>query len=321
MKHFLSLLAIAVLFNTPHAFAQFYPVDSATFTFGFADTLSDSLISGWVIYPFTSDTNVISVDTAGCRLWQIGKTLKPVFSNDTIASTGIMTDTLKPYPRNADDHFTIRITNFITNPIITIWHRFQTDSGHAGGIVEYSNDSGTTWLNVANCYFSSTGFYSLADTISTGQSAFTGNSKGEESSTIQFLNCFGEREMSTSCSIGFQPLYLRFRFVSDSIVDSLSGWKIDSIKVTSYTCPGKVANINIAHPPTISPNPSYNGVFSFSAMADETRYALTIYDLMGRVILATPYQHEADISIYPDGLYFYKVSDGVNTFTGKLLKE
>ena len=49
-----------------------------------------------------------SADTSPTILWQIGNTLKPVFSNDTIAVRGIMTDTFHKYPAHANNFFVVK---------------------------------------------------------------------------------------------------------------------------------------------------------------------------------------------------------------------
>jgi|GEM_PF-3067827 len=85
-------------------------------------------------------------DTSSSPLWQIGNTTKYFFSSAG-STIGIMTDTLHPYPVNANNSFIITVSNVLTS-IISVWHRYQTDSLHAGGIIEFSVDSGLTWQNV-----------------------------------------------------------------------------------------------------------------------------------------------------------------------------
>jgi hypothetical protein len=140
-----------------------YALDSTTFTFSNEDSLIHYLVGAFGRgYPYanTPDTPSISIDTSSATLWQIGSTRKPIFSNDSIAVRAIMTDTLHFYPANANDFFILKVDSIVPNFIVDVWHKYETDSLHAGGIVEYSFDT-ITWINVANCpYLGTQNIYS-----------------------------------------------------------------------------------------------------------------------------------------------------------------
>jgi len=303
-----------------------------TFKFAPSDSLTRYISDFSFFYMgYGSDSTTVAIDTTGIHIWQIGSTLKPVFSNDTIASRGIMTDTLHHYPTNANDFFTLEL-NSITSPVIDIWHKYQTDSSHAGGTLEFSTDLGLTWDNIISCASSDSSsiwgiytqnVYSAKDTLLSGMAAFTGNSNGEQHINIQFTNCLGSKPLSTGCSfIGNPSFFLRFRFISDSIIDSLSGWMIDSIRIQGTGCKGGyVPTINEPLSLTVHPNPSYDGVFSFSPLVDEAQFTTEIYNSLGMKILTLPYNESIDLGAYPQGMYFYNVSNGNIYYTGKLMKE
>ena len=98
-------------------------IDSITFTF----TVGDSLIRHVPPYLFgVSYTENFVIDTTATTLWQIGRTLKPVFTNDTIYQRGIMTDTQLNYPANANAYFILKI-DYLPNYIVDIWHKYETD--------------------------------------------------------------------------------------------------------------------------------------------------------------------------------------------------
>ncbi len=282
---------------------------------------------------FTSDSipNYIP-DTAAIPLWQIGHSHKAFFGSDS-SETTIMTDTIHPYRINANNWFVIKVP-FVFNAIIDFAHKFQTDSGHAGGIVEFSLDTGVTWQNVkGDCNVDgsfgtsggilTTNFYNTNDTLISGVPAFNGNSDSIQYSRFQFY--FGPAvsphkriTSGTGCSFPIDTFYIRFRFVSDSLIDSLAGWEIDSIKVEEDYYSGLVKNINKLQPLSIYPNPSYDGIFTFPVLENEQDYTTEVYNAMGKRVLCMPYKQSLDLAHYAKGLYFYKVGDGTNYYSGQL---
>jgi len=278
-----------------------------------------------------------TADTATVPLWETGFTYKTFFSADSIPSAGIMTDTLHYYPANANHFFQINLQMGL-NTIVDFWHRYQTDSPHAGGLVEYSTD-GSTWQNVIGLCSLDTfwggvsgtftdGFYTFADTLFNGSPAFMGNSGGTVYSRIQFFQGLPLKTTSASDSSGpcdFIPgdtLYIRFRFISDSTVDSLAGWKIDSMKVeidhySDYT------GLHDASIPQLKvyPQPSYDGQFHFPYLLGESEYSIEIFTLTGTRVMRMPYTEQLDLSSSPPGVYVYKVSNGYRYYTGRLVRE
>jgi len=306
-----------------------HALDSTKFTFTSSDSLTHYLVDYIDAYDigYIDSLATIIIDTSGTRLWQTGNTLKPVFSNDTTRSHGIMTDTLHPYPANVSDFFVIKMYNAPPNPIIDVWHEYQTDPVHAGGIIEFSTDSGLSWVNIVECSsIYAQNIYSVTDTLLSGEPAFAGNSGGQQLSHFQFITCVGSKPLSTGCYLGYgyetSNIFVRFRFMSDFTTDTLSGWKIDSIMIEDPGCyGGYVSQTNKRRALQVYPNPSYEGLFSFSPFDDEVRFSIEIYNNMGNKVLTMPYKHTIDLSKEPCGMYFYKVSDGHVYYTGKLLKE
>jgi Secretion system C-terminal sorting domain len=277
--------------------------DSVIFRFSIGDSLSTSF-------------GEIVMDTSSPILWQIGSTIKPVFSHDTIAVRGIMTDTLNPYPSNANDFFLLKMQPISTpNVIIDFWHKYQTDSLHAGGIVEFSLDTGNTWVNIGDCPNVRTqNFYTASDTIVSGQAAFTGTSNGEQLTRFQFLNCFTEKTTNTSCFDAGDYgslIYIRFRFVSDSTIDSLAGWIIDSIKIENPGCvPGAVGIVTKQNTISVFPNPATDDI----TIACASNVAnITITNIVGQIVYrqkCNGTQVNVGVNNWPVGMYFVKINDG-----------
>ena len=281
--------------------------------------------------PLPTDSTEIVIDTSMAMLWQIGNTMKPVFSNGTVPMRGIMTDTLHTYPANANDYFEIKIKN-VNNTVVDIWHRYQTDSLHAGGIIEFSTDTGLTWMNIANCGSVLTqNIYAPTDTIISGQPAFTGTSNGEQFSRFQFTNCIAVRTTTTFCYGSFNfpnQIYVRFRFASDTTVSSLSGWMIDSVEIENTGCGLGISNINVNKSIEIFPNPATT---QLTITAPNAINEVTITNLLGQRMETSPDRSilrqssgqgeeviSVDVSGLPAGVYFVKVN---GSEVRKFLKE
>lgn len=119
--------------------------------------------------------------------------------------------------------------------------REGSTTGYDGGVVEYSNDDGTTWQSTENM-FTHSGYnftiHSGYDSSLKGQHAFSGPSKRYYASRID-LN-----------SLKDQNIQIRFRIASD--IDTASwGWVIDEVRV--YTCPEPPITLKS------SPNPANLG--------------------------------------------------------------
>jgi len=245
-----------------------------------------------------------------------------------------MTDTMHAYPIHANNWFTIKVHHGF-NTIIDFWHKYQTDSSHAGGIVEFSQDHGHTWQNIkGSCNtdsFSSgiggvrtTNFYTFNDTLLNGEPAFTGINNVIQYSRFQFFDGFpvGPKRTSGGCTFSVDTFYIRFRFISDTATDTMAGWIIDSIKTENDDYgTGAVAEISKQNTLNVFPNPSYDGTFIFPKLENERQYNIEVYNTMGERILKMLYTQSLELGNYPKGMYFYKVTDGNEYYSGQLLNE
>ena len=135
------------------------------------------------------------------------------------------------YNRLADFALTLNNTvNPSAGPVlITFYHRYETEANYDGGVVEYSLNGGTTWID-AGPHFIENGYPASIYTAGTdspiaGQDAFTGDSD-EQFDTTGFI-----QSKIYLTSTGSQSLRLRFRFVCDGGVGGpgINGWYIDDI--------------------------------------------------------------------------------------------
>ncbi|MCB0697678.1 MAG: T9SS type A sorting domain-containing protein [Chitinophagaceae bacterium] len=322
--HFVCSALFVMLTHTSNAQFGVYdglPKDSVMLTF----TGTDVKIK---------DTNYFYIgNTANDSLWQIGKTNKSFFAVNGFTNEGIMTDSVNPYPVNANSSFVVTTAKYgQVNLIMTFTHKYETDSGKDGGIVEMSRDSGKTWINViGDCYSGTTSglaqglvaynFYGFNDTLATGEPAFTGNSNGWITSRLQFWVGLPVKTTGGGPSCVQQNALLRFRFMSDTTADTLAGWIIDDIKFENDDYGSSVAEIGGYESLNVYPVPSHDGWINFPAINKPESYRIEVYDMVGKQLEYMPYNRRVDLSSYPDGLYLYKVTDGTVTYTGRLILE
>jgi len=206
--------------------------------------------------------------------------------------------------------------------------------GHDGGMVEFSIDSGNTWQNIVgacNDYWVqpaifTENFYTNNDTLLDGTPSFNGTSNGWVESQFQLWWGVQDYYKHTGgmpvCILQDSSIVeVRFRFKSDSIPDSLDGWLISHINLAQNHYPpvSAVKNVNKASSLNIYPNPSIDAIFNFPTLDDEKQYSIEIMDITGRSIMNMPYAHELNLSAYPKGFYFYRVSNGQQHYNGKLI--
>jgi hypothetical protein len=272
--------------------------------------------------------NYYRPDTAAVPLWQIGHTDKAFFATDTNGVTAIMTDTLSVYPVNCNNSFTLKIPLY-HNVIVGFWHRYQTDSGHDGGAVEFSQDGGVTWGNMkGGCLGASDGtevlytenFYEITDTLLQGTPAFSGIQSTTRFSRFQFyMRPPVKSTGSPPCNFSGDTILVRFRFISDTVADTLDGWIIDSIRIEDDNYTKSVSDVGGSGSLSPYPNPAYNGHFLFPALRNEQQYTIDVYNTIGQRILSKPYTQHLQLNNLPPGLYHYRVSNGTELYTGKLL--
>ncbi len=107
------------------------------------------------------------------------------------------------------------------NALFTVQHRYDTETGWDGGLIEISTDGGTNWIDlgsnmIINPYNGSLGSSSNADIA--GRAGFTGNSGGYVRTWIDLSSYAG------------QSAQIRFVFGSDNNTFN-TGWFVDEIMI------------------------------------------------------------------------------------------
>lgn len=270
---------------------------------------------------------ITDFQTDTSALWQIGGTNKTFFSSGGFIERAMMTDTANAYPIGANAWFELEFpVTFHFNVIVNFTHKYQTDTGKDGGIVEFSNDGGQTWQNIkGDCnmdtmmYFPGVhteNFYGFEDTLDNGERAFTGQSNGWIHSRVQFFYAIPVKSTAT-CDM--QNIKMRFRFVSDSTSEALDGWIISGITIEQDEYAG-VADVKRPASLNVYPNPSADGQFYFPELSGKG-YQTEIMNTMGQTVYSNVYSRHLDLSSYAKGIYFYRVSGDDEQYTGQLIVE
>jgi uncharacterized repeat protein (TIGR01451 family) len=185
----------------------------------------DSLVRSFQVY----------IDTAYTLVADFSDNLESGPGNWTTSSTGSNNWSLvttNPYSGSnswfaqdvipAEDQY-LELNNIVTptnTTILSFWHSYDTEATWDGGIVEYSTDGGTIWLDLGP-YMTLNPYNSTIDGSGTAsRPGFSGNSNGYLETRISLASFTG------------QNLNIRFWMSCDQFVDG-DGWHIDDISIKS----------------------------------------------------------------------------------------
>lgn len=276
-------------------------------------------------YTFESMPYIIDVDSiTGC--WQIGTPSKPIFDSAHTVTKAIVTDTLNPYPVNAHSSFDV-VLPFTGNSVyyaLSFTHRFETENGKDGGIIELFDCNTNTWVNIFETV-SMTPFCGVhggqfqgtlpTSTIYDGQTAFSGSSGGWITNTIDFW-CMAVRSSSAA-----DTFRLRFTFISDSVETNQDGWMIDDLLFTDMGgfCSGIDENTT-SFSIQAFPNPSETQI---EFTSQEILEGIEIYGTLGEKIgdavqLSNNRFVFSTVNLSP-GVYVYRMKNA--NVTGRFTKE
>ena len=222
---------------------------------------------------------------------------------------------------------------------ISFWHRFNTEDGWDGGIVEIS-PNGVFWLNASGYILENNYNGSLnpsADHSLSGEQAFTGDSDGWIQTTIDLE------------SIAWSNLIVRFRFVSDGEVGG-EGWFVDDVRIlgelysiTNVACAGEgeealcdetTTIVNIENPVstrepelqvkmTLAPNPTNGKVVLDLEEPITTKVDLEILTVDGQLLRTAQLDglsnHTIDFTTYSAGVYLVRLRTEKGVLTRRVI--
>lgn len=266
---------------------------------------------------------LVELDTSTENIWQIGKPQKIIFDTAATMPNAIVTDTINSYPiNNTSRFFAKNFNNFGFWGIYALqWkQKLDLDFGKDGGIVEYSTDSGKTWVSVFNnpYVYNFYGYDSLnIDTLDNGEYAFTGT----DTTWRDIWLCF---DISWTDFFAYNDtLMFRFSLLSDSIDNHKEGWMIDNM-MAHITFIHTIKDINMNTYLSVYPNPSSNRVYIQAEKRNEFHIIenMKLIGPSGQTIQEwsnIPTKFWFDTKEYPDGLYYLKVKTNIKTETIPLL--
>ena len=263
----------------------------------------------------------IDIDTASQNVWQIGAPQKAIFDSAATQPYAIVTDTINFYPTNDTSRFIAKVLlNFGSWGIFALqWkQKLDMDTAFDGGIIEYSIDTGSTWVNVFNnpYVYNFYGFQTAnQDTLAGGEFAFSGT----DSTWRVIWLCFDLSWLQL-----FQPndtLLFRFTLLSDSVNNNKEGWMIDNM----------LSRVTIIHTAkdneqeqenylNVYPNPASNIVHiqAQKIMDFHIIETMELVDPFGRVVdkwTNIPTKFWFDTNNYSDGMYYLKIKTNLHSET------
>ena len=288
----------------------------------------------------SSSSSAFTIENTLNNIWQIGPSLK--FGNLVYRDSmcGIITDSINPYPVNNLSAFYFILPeryqgDHFYNYYLKFWHRFETDSLYDGGWLEFSIDTGQTWhkidtsslffhnyfqngYDVCNLYgVSNSSSLQSMDTLVDGTKAWTGNSNGWIYTALWLNVAFPINKRWTNDVINA----VRFVYRSDSIHNPRNGWTINEINTGVVWIANSLEEVASRNTVNIYPNPSSDGRYTISYSTFKKSDFITVYDMLGHVILSRPLSNNIDLSKQQDGLYYYKINLNTVNYFGTLLKQ
>ncbi len=275
-----------------------------------------------------SDTSMynsfqVFLDNSSANIWQIGQPQKLIFDSAATSPNVIVTDTISNYPTNNTSSFTIKIPNWTTWGVFALqWmQQLDMDSVQDGGVIEYSTDTGNTWVNVFNnpYVYNFYGFdINNADTLPSGEFAFSGT----DHSWRNIWLCFDFSWLST---FNNDTILFRFTLKSDSIDNGKEGWMIDNM-IAQTTIIHTIKEKDLPEYLNIYPNPS-NTIINIQLEKIQDYHIIEDMQLInaqGKIVQEwknIPVKFWIDSKKYSPGLYFLKVRTNIKTETRRLIIE
>lgn len=267
-----------------------------SFTCG-AQQFTISFESSDTLYPHICYIDTVSNPN---NTWQVGHPQKNIFNSGHYDANGIVTDTINSYPANDTSVFYLKVPGWVPFNTTSNWYgplyrlqfayQMDIDSGDYG-IIEYSRDSGQTWINI---YEDSLLSWSHArfDTSTTGWHI------------ISIFRYTFPDGINVSYS---DSIFFKFSFISDSIPSTKDGWIIDDIGFDYFF--SSVHDIYTNNIFTLSPNPS-GGHIKLASKTQQQPTTIQVYNLNGQKVYETnalPPSGDLYLDL-PNGVYVLKYS-------------
>jgi hypothetical protein len=294
-----TLLLNLFLFGTLTVFGQY-----RTQYFDGADTIDY----------YTIFYEIDSLDTN--NVWQVGPPQKVLFNASSTSPNALMTDTLYPYPPNDTSTVLFRMPNdwFNWGIFALQWvQKLDFDStANDGGIVEFSNDNGLSWMNAFNNPY----VYNFFGYDPNNAGFIQGTTDGFIGRDTTWRNVWLCLDLSW-LSLATDTILFRFTMVSDSTTDDKEGWMIDNV-LGNITGVHTVNEIESSQRIQIQPNPASDKLYIQTKKVNEFHIVeqILLHDAQGNVVRHfsnCPTKFWLDVEDLPEGMYHLKVQTNLYT--------
>ena len=256
--------------------------------------------------------SVLFIDTTQIdNIWEIGKPQKSSFDSAYSPPNAICTDLENNYiPDNLSSFLLTIVSDNFGTGLLEFVHKYETDTGNAGGYLEISYDKGVTWLNLVYEANWRTNFYEERDTIFGNIPAFTGSSNGWSQVSFYFL-WYALTKKADRWPLGWglgmydnpDTLLLRFNFMSNEKAIENPGWLIDDIRFQVWAISDSDNDVPFKNFRLLY-QPENRNVRINSNNPNNSQYSVSIFDIQGRSKLNFPNSPEfIDVSDLNTGVY------------------
>lgn len=260
---------------------------------------------------------VLTVENTPNNLWEIGQAQKTNFTSGYNTPKAIVTDLVNPYASNNTSAFVISwATNHPSNSIhwansrIQFAYNVDSDTLTDYGSIEFSPDSGATWIDLLDVDDPTYGSYldwDLYDSNGSIPPTLTGNSNGWIQRSLNMQQLVDQLAIPAGTTILW-----RFSFTSDGNQTNKDGLMFDNIGLVA-TPPLSVSEIS-ADNIQISPNPVISTMdIHFSGSAENVSYR--IYSSEGKLIKQFENQNAdatLDLNTLDTGIYYLSIHGSGN---------
>ena len=170
----------------------------------------------------------IQIDTSASNIWQVGPPQKTIFDGAYSGTNVLVTDTINSIPDSNVSYFEFTLDHTMIWGLLAIqWaQKIDLDSSTEVGHIEYSLDTGNTWINVfgdPNVY----NFYGYQSS-NTGSHHISGDQgfTGTDSLWRDIWLCYDATYFQSQDTVTF-----RFSIETDSIDHGSEGWMIDNMSI------------------------------------------------------------------------------------------
>lgn len=270
-------------------------------------------------YMMTDPEPVLMIENTPNNIWEIGQVQKTNFTSGYNSPKAIVTDLINPYASNNTSTFIISWTsNHPSNSIhwansrIQFAYNVDSDTLTDYGTIEFSPDSGATWIDLLDVDDPTYGSYldwELYDSTGSIPPALSGNSNGWIPRTLNLQPLANQLAIPTGTTILW-----RFSFISDGNQSNKDGLMFDDITLV-VTPPLNVKEIT-ADNIQIAPNP-VSSIMDIQVTGASEKLLYSIYSSEGKLIKQFDNQNPEttlDLNTLNSGIYYLNIHGTDNRF-------